>query len=244
MKVGDVFKTNTTGDCKVVSYLNSDNVTVEFINTGFITNVKGDNLIRGKVKDYLHPSVYGVGILGQRFNKFTCDREVYTIWRNMLKRCYSTIQHKSQPTYTDCSVSESFKNFEVFEKWCKVQTGFKQQGFQLDKDILIKGNNVYSEDTCCFVPKEVNLLLVNRQLHRGETPVGVNYHKKRKQYRARCNKDGVNVHLGWFSSPEQAFQAYKKAKETYIKEVANKWKDQIDPRVYEALMKYEVEITD
>ena len=32
--------------------------------------------------------------------------------------------------------------------------------------------------------------------------------------------------------------------ETYIKEVANKWKDQIDPRVYNALMKYEVEITD
>ena len=47
-----------------------------------------------------------------------------------------------------------------------------------------------------------------------------------------------------FKTPEEAFYVYKEAKETYIKEVANRWKDQIDPRVYEALMKYEVEITD
>ena len=53
-----------------------------------------------------------------------------------------------------------------------------------------------------------------------------------------------NKYLGLFNTELEAFYAYKQAKETYIKEVANKWKDQIDPRVYNALMKYEVEITD
>ena len=42
----------------------------------------------------------------------------------------------------------------------------------------------------------------------------------------------------------EAFNAYKKAKENYLKELANKWKGKIDPRAYEALMNYEVEITD
>ena len=42
----------------------------------------------------------------------------------------------------------------------------------------------------------------------------------------------------------EAFNAYKKAKEVFVKEVAEKWKSQIDERAYEALMKYTVEITD
>ena len=50
--------------------------------------------------------------------------------------------------------------------------------------------------------------------------------------------------LGYYITAEEAFYAYKQAKEAHIKEVANKWKDQIDIRVYEALMKYEVEIMD
>lgn len=45
-------------------------------------------------------------------------------------------------------------------------------------------------------------------------------------------------------TPEEAFAVYKREKEKYIKEVANKWKDQIDPRVYESLMNWTIEITD
>ena len=50
--------------------------------------------------------------------------------------------------------------------------------------------------------------------------------------------------LGVYNTPGEAFLAYKQAKEAYIKEVANKWKDQIDPRAYNALINYQVEITD
>ena len=51
-------------------------------------------------------------------------------------------------------------------------------------------------------------------------------------------------YLGRYNTPEQAFLAYKIAKESYIKEVAEKWRDQIDPRVYNTLMNYEVNIDD
>ena len=51
-------------------------------------------------------------------------------------------------------------------------------------------------------------------------------------------------YLGTLDTELEAFHAYKHAKEAYVKELAEKWKDQIDPRAYNALMKYEVEITD
>lgn len=47
-----------------------------------------------------------------------------------------------------------------------------------------------------------------------------------------------------FKTPELAFQAYKQAKEAFIKQQAEKWKDRIDIRAYEALLRYEVLITD
>ena len=40
------------------------------------------------------------------------------------------------------------------------------------------------------------------------------------------------------------FNAYKQAKESFIKEQAEKWKGKIDNTAYKALMDYEVDITD
>ena len=57
-------------------------------------------------------------------------------------------------------------------------------------------------------------------------------------------KNGKTHNIGRFKTIDLAFQAYKNAKEDYIKEVAELYKDQIDIRVYEALMKYEVSIND
>ena len=237
---GLVFNTNSSGNCVVVNYTNYDDVTVKFVETGYETKTRMDNLKLGKVKDYLHPSIYGKGILGEGFKQSDSQSYSFQLWKNMLKRCYSEVSFKKSPSYEQCLTSETFNHYQQFKTWCNSQLGFDQEGWELDKDILVKGNKIYSEDTCCFVPKEINLLLVKHDKGRGDYLLGVDYHKKRKQFRARCS----DKHLGWFNTEIEAFYVYKEAKEAYIKEVANKWKDQIDPRVYEALMKYEVEITD
>ena len=76
-------------------------------------------------------------------------------------------------------------------------------------------------------------------------PIGVSYSPKKDKYISYVNNGfGNRTHLGTFSNPEEAFAAYKKAKEAWIKELANKWKDKLKPNVYEALMNYQVEITD
>lgn len=237
---GLIFSTNNSGNCVVVNYTNYDDVTVKFVETGYETKTRMDNLKLGKVKDYLHPSIYGKGILGEGFKQSDSQSYSFQLWKNMLKRCYSEVSFKKSPSYEQCLTSETFNHYQQFKTWCNQQLGFGNTGWELDKDILVKGNKVYSEDTCCFVPKEINLLLVKHDKGRGNYSLGVDYHKSRKQFRARCS----DKHLGWFNTEIEAFNAYKQSKEAHIKEVANKWKDQIDPRVYEALMKYEVEITD
>lgn len=168
----------------------------------------------------------------------------YALWLNMLTRCYREDSLTHRPLYTNCTVSENFKNFQWFANWCQRQVGYNQDGWHLDKDILFKGNKIYSEFTCVFLPTQLNTLLISCSATRGKFPIGVSYHKATKKFSATISTLCMQHHLGLFQTVEGAFQAYKKAKESFIKEQAESWKDQIDPRAYEALLNYTVEITD
>ena len=149
------------------------------------------------------------------------------------------------PTYEGCKVGDKFKSYEYFYEWCHSQIGFGVDGWHLDKDLLVKGNKVYSEDTCVFIPTEINSLLVKRENMRGKYLIGVSWCKTNKAFKAQVNKNkGMQEYLGSFNTELEAFNAYKQAKESFIKEQANKWKSQIDIRAYNALMNYRVEITD
>ena len=163
----------------------------------------------------------------------------------MLTRCYSDTYQKKQPTYEGCEVSENFKSYEYFYEWCNSQVEFDVKGFDLDKDLLIKGNKVYSENTCIFIPREINTLLVKRKASRGKYLIGVYWDKTKKAFKAQVRKNkGKSERLGSFKTELEAFEAYKQAKEYFIKEQASNWKDQIDERAYNALMNYTVEIAD
>ena len=163
----------------------------------------------------------------------------------MLKRCYSNTVKKKQPTYEGCEVSDNFKSYEYFYEWCNKQIGFAADGFELDKDLLTKGNKVYSESICIFIPSEINLLLVKCEASRGEHLIGVYWDKTKKAFVAQVSRNkGKREKLGSFATELEAFNAYKQAKESFVKEQANKWKSQIDDRAYNALMNYEVNIDD
>lgn len=195
-------------------------------------------------------TVYGVGFINEektrKDGKFYPE---YSLWASILARCYPKKLTKAKLSYQDCYVSENFKDYSYFKKWCNNQIGFQcvddnGRAFHLDKDILIKGNKVYSEDTCCFVPPEINSLFVKSNARRGEYLIGVFYRNDRKKYQASMNcVEGSNF-IGYFNTEIEAFKAYKKAKESKLKDVAELYKDKIDHRVYDALMTYQVEITD
>ena len=235
------------GKFKIISYKDSKNVHIKFIGTGFETVARLDNIRNGKVKDRYLPSVYGVGIVGTKYpiSEGGVHTKEYGLWKNMLRRCYSDTYKKKYPTYEGCKCSENFKSYEYFYEWCHNQIGFGNEGFELDKDLLVKGNKVYSEDSCIFIPTEINTLLVKSTASRGEHLIGVYWSNTNKAFVARVNKSkGGSEYLGLFNTEIEAFNAYKTAKESFIKEQANKWKSQIDLRAYDALMNYTVNIDD
>lgn len=189
--------------------------------------------------------VYGIGVNDGKYPATVRGKipKEYNLWHDFLKRCYSPKTQEKFPTYVGCQASENFKSYSYFYEWCQRQKGFGQEDFQLDKDFLIKGNKVYSEETCLFLPRQLNALLISRKADRGSLPIGVSQRRGGK-FAARCCIGNSSDHIGLFSTPEEAFQAYKEVKEAFIKAQAEKWKAFIDPRAYQALMAYEVSITD
>jgi hypothetical protein len=161
----------------------------------------------------------------------------------MLERSYSKNIKDVQPSYKNVTVCEEWHNFQNFAQCFEENYNPEyMHGWHLDKDILVKGNKVYSPETCCFVPHEVNTLFTKKNVNRGEYPIGVTNSKW--GLRAYVSINNKSTDLGSYRTPEEAFQAYKTAKEQYIKEVADKWKGLISDEVYQAMYNYQVEITD
>ena len=188
--------------------------------------------------------VYGVGVNDSTYPAKIAGKMVkeYTLWVSMLERCYHNKFQENHPTYVGCTTSDKFKHYAYFFEWCQAQIGFNDVGYTLDKDLLVKGNKIYSEDSCVFLPQQLNKLITKRQLDRGLLPIGVT--KNGIKYKTRCNVQGKEKYLGLFDTPELAFYAYKTFKEAHIKELAEKYKDTIDQRAYQALLNYEVDIND
>ena len=242
-----VYPSNRFGDIKILEYKNNKQVVIMFLNTGFITEESMGVIRSGHIRDSSLPTTCGFGYIdieGASIGRHMTKE--YRLWNNMVNRCYNEKEISRYPTYKDCHVSEDWRYLSNFKEWCNNQIGFGNQGWELDKDLLSKDCKIYSEHTCVFVPPEINGFLLNGNSYRGDLPVGVILDKgaKKPRYRARLSKYGKYHCYGSYSNPTDAFYAYKQAKEDFAKELAEKWKAQIDPRAYNALMNYQVEITD
>ena len=191
--------------------------------------------------------VSGAGINDRSRPAFRDGKPVkeYDLWRQMLERCFSEKCQTKFPTYKGCFVSDNFLHYSYFYDWCQEQIGFgkvdeKGRSWCLDKDILFTGNKVYGENTCVFVPQEINLFFTDRGNARGEYPLGVHFDKASGKFKAQCKVNSKLQYLGLFSTPQEAFAVYKPFKEALCKQLALKWQLEIDPRLFEAMMKWEV----
>ena len=200
-------------------------------------------MVKEKVSNPYHKSVFGVGYFGIGKYNSKIHLKIYKTWASMLQRCYDLKYQEKYLTYIGCSVDEKWHNFQNFAEW--IEENYETnliKSWCLDKDILVKGNKIYSPKTCCFVPNEVNVLFCKANIIRGKYPIGVT--KVGNKYRTIVHINGKQVHLGYFDTPEEAFLTYKIAKERQIKEVAEKYKEQITEPTYQVLINYQVEITD
>lgn len=161
----------------------------------------GLNDMKGKCKD------------GNKQAKF------YTAWKHVITRCYSPTFHKDNPTYVGCTVCEEWLILSNFKKWYDKNY---IEGYQLDKDILVEGNKVYSPETCVYVTPQLNSLFLSCSRVRGVYPQGVSKIKSNGKYVASMNRFGRLTRLGTYDTIESASEAYKKAKHEYILEVCER----------------------
>lgn len=186
--------------------------------------------------------VHGVGINDGKY-KTLIDGvrcKTYLKWKSLLFRVYSDKALKHRSNYLGCSVCDEWLVYSNFKVWYENQLGFNL-GFELDKDLLVKGNRHYSPELCLLVPSEINKFMISRAKESNNgLPLGVHLHTNSGKYKAQINRNGSRKCLGTFTNPVDAFKAYKFAKEQQAHDLANKYKDVVDPRVYEALLSYKV----
>lgn len=156
----------------------------------------------------------------------------YKTWKNMLDRCYSAKYQEKQSTYRGCTVSDDWIVFSKFKAWMEKQ---EFEGKQLDKDLLVEGNKIYSENTCVFVTPMVNTFTVDCGAARGEWLIGADWHKATGKFRSRCSNPftGKHEHLGYFDCEKEAHETWRKRKLELAHELAA---IQADPRIAKALI--------
>ena len=231
----------------IEEYIDAQNIIVKFDN-GYKIQSAMKEFNNGSISNPYDKTIHGVGYIGE--GKYICSKDKvftkpYRHWDSMFERCYSNKFNNRKVTYKECSVDSEWHNFQNFGAW------FDENYYEvndevmcLDKYRLFKNNKIYSKNTCIFVPQFRNTLFCKRQNDRGEYPIGVNYQSKIDKYQARCSTLEGRVYLGVYSTPEEAYYVYKHFKENYIKQKAEEYKNKIPIKLYDALYRYEVEITD
>lgn len=238
---------------RIVEYNNNKDMTVEFqdeYKTKVYTHY--NVFVSGEVQNPYYPSVFGVGVTGNKsptMFKKKINKE-YRTWADMLRRCYDEKYKEKYQTYKNVTCCKEWLLYENFYEWLHSQENFDEwlngERWAIDKDILVKNNKMYSSETCILVPPNINGLFLKCNATRGNLPIGVKRHGN--SFQAKCMNPFTNktISLGCYKTPVEAFLVYKPFKENIIKQIAEieYVKGNITKQCYDAMMNYEVEITD
>lgn len=243
-------------EMECIVYNSYDDIIVEFKDKyKCIRHTHWNKFLNGDVNNLYHPTICGIGIVGNRrptVNNNTGGKsKEFEAWMSLMKRSFSKLVKDKHETYKDVTCCDEWLVYDEFYDWLHNQENFNKwyngSRWCIDKDILKKGNKIYSPDNCCLVPSNVNSLFTKTDALRGDCPIGVHRDKECGMYIAACNVGkGKNTYIGYYCTPQDAFLAYKNVKEKYIKQIAQEEYDKgnITEQCYNAMMSYEVEITD
>lgn len=229
-------------EMKILEYRKAIDMTIQFEDGTIVNKTAYKEFSNGSIKNLNHPSIFGKGYMGEgRYKAWGGSglTKQYCTWIAMLSRCYNEKELKRSPTYRGVEVHQEWYNFQVFAEW--FENNYKE-GFHLDKDIICSDCRVYSPETCVFVPREINSLFTSARISKRNLPVGIYY--LRGRYQVSTPTHDKTTYIGFYKTVEEAMIVYKIAKEKYMREVAEIWKDRVDHRVYQILYNYTIEIAD
>ena len=249
IEVGEVRENNKGTKMKIIRCNGNDDIDVEFLDDFHYIkrNNTYNNFVRGQIKNPYDKTLYGIGYIGHGRYKPSINKQntpAYNQWVSMLERCYCEKRRHRTKAYVKCEVCKEWLNFQNFAEWYyENYYQIDDDIMQIDKDILEKGNKIYSPDTCVFVNNKINSIFTKHDGIRGEYPIGV-FKRENGKFGASVSINGKQHKLGIFNTVEDAFNSYKIAKENEIKRIADYYKEQIPYKLYKAMYEYKVEITD
>lgn len=237
-RTGEIHLTNEGYFIEIIACRGATDVDIKFLYNGFIVcNLEYSNIKRKTVSNPYHPSVYGVGYMGVgNYNSKLNGKSsrIYNIWCNILERSYCEKYKLKKPTYKDVTVCEEWHNFQNFAEWyVNNWKPWMNEKWEIDKDILNRGNKIYSSKNCAFAPPEINALFKFKS--------GKCYYKDRKMFKVLFSKYGEPIYFGMYKTEEEAKEVVKREKEIYFKEVATKWKSFIAVELYEVIYNWKIE---
>lgn len=155
----------------------------------------------------------------------------YSVWKSMLERCYDKKYQARFASYDGCTVCKEWLTFSNFKRWMESQDW---KGKQLDKDILFKGNKVYSPSKCVFVDGALNSFITEKKSNNIGLPIGVSFHKGNNSFIARRSNPilGRRDNLGYFNCSKKAHKAWLNRKHELACHLADM---QTDQKVADAL---------
>jgi len=242
-RTGEININNNGTSMKIIKYINNKKVLVEFQDEfKYKTYVKYTAFQNGSVRNPYDRVVSGIGYFGEGVS-YKEAKDAYHIWYDMIRRCYNN--DEKFKWYWDCSVCDDWHNFQNFVDWFNINYySVPGETMHLDKDIICKGNRIYSPETCVFVPVRINEIFTSKLNKSNDLPVGCNYNHGKIQ--VTCRTDYAQHVIGRFDKEDKlgAFKAYKEFKESYIKQLAEEYAYIIPDNLYQAMITYEVEIDD
>nr|DAW10679.1 MAG TPA: ethylene-responsive transcription factor [Caudoviricetes sp.] len=209
------------GEYNIVEYFNCEKVKIKFKNTGYEYFTSMNHIENGEVRDKLYKNIFG-GFTGTS----DYDSKMYDIWYNMLYRA-----NRIGGSYSDVCVCEEWLCFKNFLDWAKKQK--YESGWHLDKDILVRGNRVYSPATCCFVPPQINTFF-----EKSNKAAGYGFNRSKTKYVSFIRSKGKKIHLGTFETKEEAKFTYLKKKQELLNDLIDEYKDCLSEKVLSSLKKY------
>ena len=241
-RTGEKFKTYQGYEVEIIEYYEAQNCTIKFNDNRdtIRRKVAIKELKSGGIKNYYHPEVLGVGYIG--VGNYTARiggkmTKCYNTWFSMLSRCYQATNNRSE-SYKDVTVCDEWHNFQNFAEW--FYNNCKNNNWFLDKDILCPECRIYSPETCCFIPNEVNSVFKKNSQNTSNLPRGV--YPKDAKYASAISKFGKQCYLGFYKTSEEAHNEYNKAKKNYLKELSIKWTGILPDKVCNAIRDFDIRL--
>lgn len=182
---------------------------------------------------WMKKSMFGIGYLG--CSDVDVQGTIYRKWANMMQRCYSEVTHKLKPYYKNCRVCEEWWNFSNFREWYR-ENIIEGRQFDLDKDILVQGNNVYSPNTCALVTHYANTVFQRRGIETNIVQCVTT-----GKFNASATILGKIKEIGAYETREEAERQLLLYRKEFINQFAKKNRNKVPNKVYEAMVKWNTE---